>query len=88
MPRRAPALAASILVALSLTPATSATAADAPISGFTPAHATWEHEYEKAFSAIPSAGTARDLDAYLSREPGLVASTGDWRRVKYVVAKL
>ena len=90
MPHRAPALAASLLVALSLIPATSAiaTAADAPISGFTPAHAKWEHEYEKALSAIPSAGTARDLDAYLSGEPGLVASTGDWRRVKYVVAKL
>lgn len=88
MPHRATALAASVLAVLSLVPAHSASAADAPISGFTPAHAKWEHEYEKAFSAVPSASTARDLDAYLSREPGQVASTGDWRRVKYVVAKL
>lgn len=88
MPRRATVLAASVLAALALVPAPSATATGAPIAGFTPAHAKWEHAYEKAFSAIPSARTARDLDAYLSREPGLVASTGDWRRVKYVVAKL
>lgn len=88
MPSRGTVLAASVLAALALVPAPGATAADAPISGFTPAHATWEHAYERAFSAIPSARTARDLDAYLSREPGLVASTGDWRRVKYVVAQL
>src|SRR4051812_11821740 len=88
MPRRALTLTASLLLALSLIAAPNASADDAPISGFTPAHAKWEHEYEKAFSAVPSASTARDLDAYLSREPGLVASTGDWRRVKYVVAKL
>lgn len=88
MPRRAPAVAASLLAALSLVSAPSASADDEPISGFTPAHAKWEHEYETAFSAVPSADTARDLDAYLSREPGLVASTGDWRRVNYVVAKL
>jgi N-acetylated-alpha-linked acidic dipeptidase len=88
MPPRALAPAASLFVALSLVPAPSATAADAPISGFSPGHAKWEREYERALSALPSASTARDLDAYLAREPGLVASTGDWRRVRYVVAKL
>jgi N-acetylated-alpha-linked acidic dipeptidase len=88
MPRRAKAVAASLLAALALVAAPDARAADEPITGFTPDHAKWEHEYENAFSAVPSASTARDLDAYLSREPGLVASTGDYRRVKYVVAKL
>lgn len=26
-----------------------------PIAGFTPAHAKWQRQYEKAFGAVPSA---------------------------------
>ena len=74
------------------TAVSSAPPADAdglmPIAGFTPAHAKWQRQYEKAFGAVPSADQARRLDDYLAREPGLVATSGDRRRVDYIVGRL
>ncbi|WP_163573241.1 M28 family peptidase [Fodinicola feengrottensis] len=83
------AAAAVGLVAAGLPPVAAAEAADAAvIRGFTAAHSAAERTTETAYKAIPSVAVARDLDSYLAAKTGLVGSTGDWRRVQYVVAKL
>lgn len=86
------ATAATALSLAAIPPAAAAPpAADSPtgsIAGFTTAHAKWQRRYEKLFSALPSAAKARTLDADLSREPGLVATSGDRRRVRYIVREL
>ncbi|MGI5163293.1 M28 family peptidase [Spirillospora sp. CA-253888] len=64
------------------------TTGTAPIAGFTAAGAKWQRQYEKAFSAIPSARKARALDAELAAEPGLAATTGDRNRVARIVREL
>lgn len=71
-------------------PATTARASgdDPPIHGFTPAHAKAELAAESAYKRVPSTTVAQRLDAYLSRDPGLLGTTGDRRRVRYVVKKL
>lgn len=86
-PRRTTIFAVSTAMVMAATPGATAASPD-PITGFTSAHSKHERRYESAFKAVPSATVARDLDKYLSREPGLVASTGDWRRVQYVVKQL
>ncbi|HEY3687456.1 MAG TPA: M28 family peptidase [Streptosporangiaceae bacterium] len=89
---RRPILRAGIpLVALATAAALASPASasgSGPIPGFTAAHARWERGYESAFSAIPDTKTAQRLDKGLSAEPGLVASSGDWRRVKMVADDL
>lgn len=79
-------------VAAALTSPVLASPADAagsdPIPGFTDAHSRIEHAYEQAFSAIPDTHTAQRLDKYLSAKPGLVASSGDYRRVQYIAKEL
>lgn len=80
-----PLLAAVVAAALA---SPAGAAGSDPIPGFTDAHARWERAYEKAFSAIPDTHTAQRLDQSLSAEPGLVASSGDWRRVQLVSKEL
>lgn len=80
-----PLLAVAVTAALA---APARASGSDPIPGFTDAHARWEHAYEKAFSAIPDTRTAERLDKGLSAEPGLVASSGDWRRVQMVAKEL
>ncbi|MFF4240266.1 M28 family peptidase [Actinomadura geliboluensis] len=87
---RTRALAALSAPALALTMAAVPAAASSPappgsIAGFTDAHATWQRQYERLFGAVPSARTARALDAELAREPGLATTTGDWHRVQRIV---
>lgn len=79
--------AVALFGVLSASPS-AASGGSGPIAGFTSAHAKWQREYEKAFAAQPSADEARRLDDYLSREPGLVASSGDRRRVDYIAGQL
>lgn len=88
---RTRALAALSAPALVLTMAAAGPAAASspaehdPIAGFTDAHAAWQRQYERRFSAVPSAAVARALDAELSAEPGLTTTTGDWHRVQRIV---
>src|SRR5882757_9631561 len=76
------------LVSAAVTGPGSAGAAPPSIAGFTPQHAATELAAEHAFTQIPSATVARDLDEYLANKTGLLGTTGDWRRVQYVVAQL
>jgi N-acetylated-alpha-linked acidic dipeptidase len=82
----------ALVVALALAsvglPPIPPAAAASVIRGFTAAHSAAERTAEQAYKAIPSPAVARDLDAYLAAKTGLVGTTGDWRRVEYVVAKL
>lgn len=57
------------------------------LSGFTPRHSRQEKAHEKAYLKLPSTGVAQRLDKFLSRKPGLVATSGDWRRVQYIARK-
>jgi N-acetylated-alpha-linked acidic dipeptidase len=81
-------LAAAGLVGAALVAPGGATAAPPSVPGFTQQHAAAELAAEHAYVQIPSATVARDLDAYLANQTGLLGTTGDWRRVQYVVAKL
>ncbi len=66
-----------------------ANAADAQrLPGFTAAHSSWERQYEQALLAQPTTDLARELTYGLTSEPGLVATSGDYKRVKYTVDKL
>jgi N-acetylated-alpha-linked acidic dipeptidase len=91
---RTPALAALSAAAVTLAasaldaaPATAQQAGNVPIPGFTAQNSRWQREYEKLFSAIPSANHARALDAELSSEPAVTTTTGDWHRVQRIVKR-
>jgi N-acetylated-alpha-linked acidic dipeptidase len=62
--------------------------ASSNIAGFTPAHSAWEQQYEKAFAALPTPALARQYTYGLTSYPGLVATSGDKRRVNYTVRLL
>ncbi|MEU8304733.1 M28 family peptidase [Actinomadura sp. NPDC048955] len=85
-----PVLSAVLAVAVAAPAAASppAPAQDGPIAGFTAENAKWQRRYERLLSAVPSARTARDLDAELAREPALATTTGDRHRVGRIVARL
>jgi hypothetical protein len=76
------------LVSAALAAPGGAGAAPPSVPGFTQQHAVAELAAEHAFMQLPSTTVARDLDQYLADKTGLLGTTGDWRRVQYVVAKL
>ncbi|GAA4327626.1 transferrin receptor-like dimerization domain-containing protein [Actinomadura luteofluorescens] len=85
-----PVLSAVLALAVAAPAAASPPAPrqDGPIPGFTAENAKWQRRYERLLSAVPSARTARDLDAELAREPALATTTGDRHRVGRIVARL
>ncbi|WP_433472714.1 M28 family peptidase [Spirillospora sp. CA-142024] len=83
--------AVSIALTLAAAPAAASSPAPSgndPIPGFTKENSRWQRQYEKLLQEIPSAKTARDLDAELASEPGLATTTGDRHRVQRIVARL
>src|SRR5947209_16092411 len=68
-------------VASARTPAADATR----IPGFTPQRSALEQRYEKAFSDLITPALAKQYTHGLTSYPGLVATSGDWRRVQYVL---
>ncbi len=60
----------------------------ARIAGFTPQRSGWEQQYEQAFSDLITPDLAKQYTHGLTTYPGLVATSGDWRRVQYTVGLL
>jgi len=82
----------AISLAIGVTAAVTQPARGAPtgsrIDGFTAAHSAAERQAETEFLKLPSTSLAQELDAYLADKTGVVGTSGDRRRVDYVVDKL